>query len=109
MTHANIEDMNKSKVEAFQDVEAWMKNNKDFLDWYVVYKQSDEYKNSAAFKMSKVLRHFCSASGYYDVFISAMRKIGPSYNSYYENMLKANDIMITKIPEVKNWYGYKDD
>jgi len=103
MTDEKIQDMNKSKVEALQDVEAWMKDNKEFLDRYVQYKQSDEYKNSVSFKMSEVLRHFNSTNGYYDVFLPAMRRLSTSYNSYYDKMLKANDIMINKIPEAKTW------
>lgn len=45
------------------------------------------------------MKIFCESSGYYDVFIPAMRKLSPLYNAYYEQMLKANDKFMKNYPE----------
>lgn len=84
---------------AMQDIETFVKNNKDVLDKYRRMKQSEEYKNSPTFRLMEYMKCFCTNSGYYDVFIPAMRTLSPLYNEYYEQMLKANDIMRAVCPE----------
>ena len=41
----------------------------------------------------------CNITGYYDVFILAMRRLSPVYNEYYEQLMKANKIFVEKYPE----------
>lgn len=104
------EDMEKMKTifderdHAFENIEEFVNNNKEILDKYNEYKQSEEFKNSAAFGLMEYMKQICSANGYYDVFIPAMRKLSPLYNEYYEQMLAANEKFIKNYPEWKSSY-----
>lgn len=89
----------QSKEEAFEDIDEFVKENKEILDAYMEYKQSEEYKNSPAYKFMELMKEFCQTNGYYDVFIPAMRKLSPLYNQYYEQMLVANEEFEKKYPE----------
>lgn len=89
----------QEKVHAVQDIDEFVKNNKNILDEYQKWKQTDEYKNSPAFRLMEYMKQFCTANGYYDIFIPAMRKLSPLYNEYYEQMLRANDKFMKIYPE----------
>ena len=89
----------QGKHDAMKDINAFVKENKDVLDEYTRFKQSEEYKNSPAYRMMELMKEFCASSGYYDVFIPAMRKLSPMYNEYYEQMLVANEKFIREHPE----------
>lgn len=89
----------QGKEQAFQNIEAFVENNKEILAEYKKLKQTEEYKNSPAFRLAEYMKEFCAASGYNDVFIPAMRKLSPLYNAYYEQMLAANEIFMKIYPE----------
>lgn len=87
---------------AFKNIEEFVNNNREILDEYNKYKQSEEYKNSSAFRLMEYMKQICSANGYYDVFIPAIRKLSPLYDEYYEQMLEANEKFIKNYPEYLN-------
>ena len=89
----------QGKEEAFQNIDEFVKDNKEILDNYMTFKQSEEYKNSPAYKFMELMKEFCQTNGYYDIFIPAMRKLSPLYNQYYEQMLKADEEFMKKYPE----------
>ena len=89
----------EKRDEAIGNIEDFIKNNKDMLDKYKKIKQTDEFKNSAAFRLAEYMKQLCSANGYYDTFIPAMRKLSPQYNEYYEQLLKANELFLKSCPE----------
>ena len=94
-----INSMIQEKENAFENINEFVENNKEILDEYHKFKQSEAYKNSAAYQMMEVLKRFCDTSGYYDVFIPAMRRLSPIYDAYYVQMLKANEQFIKNYPE----------
>jgi len=89
----------QGKHDAMQNIDAFMEENKEILDEYHRFKQTDEYKNSPAYRLMELMKEFCSTSGYYDVFIPAMRRLSPLYNEYYEQMLVANEKFVREHPE----------
>ena len=89
----------QGKQDAIRDINAFVDNNKEVLDAYHSFKQTEEYKSSPAYQLMELMKEFCSSSGYYDVFIPAMRRLSPLYNEYYEQMLRANEEFIKKHPE----------
>lgn len=89
----------EAKDNAIQNIGEFVQNNKDILDEYRKFKQTDEYKNSPGFRLMEYMKQVFTTNGYYDVFIPAMRKLSPLYNEYYEQMLKANDVFIKNYPE----------
>ena len=89
----------QEKDHAMQNIDEFVNKNKEILDAYMEFKQTDTYKNSPAFRLMEYMKQICAANGYYDVFIPAMRKLSPLYNEYYEQMLRANEIMKQNYPE----------
>lgn len=94
-----ISDILQKKDHAMQNIDEFVEDHKEFLDEYKKWKQTEEFKNSPAFRLMEYMKQFCTNNGYYDVFIPAMRKISPLYNEYYEQMLKANDEFVRIYPE----------
>lgn len=89
----------QAKDDAIQDIEEFVRNNKEALDEYVKIKQTDEYKNSPPVRLMEYMKQVCSTNGYYDTFIPAMRRLSPLYDSYYEQLMKANDKFTKSYPE----------
>lgn len=94
-----INDIFEKRDNAISNIEEFIKNNKDMLEKYKEIRQTDEFKNSSAFRMAEYMKQLCSANGYYDTFIPAMRKLSPQYNEYYEQMLKANELFLKSCPD----------
>ena len=89
----------EGKEHAVQNIDDFVKNNKDILEQYKKYKQTEEYKNSPVARLMEYMKQICATNGYYDVFIPAMRKLSPTYNEYYEQMLEANEKFVKSYPE----------
>lgn len=98
-----IRDLSAGVVKSIECPEQFMLDHKETLEWYIAYKDSDEYKQSPACKLLAVTREFARTSGYYDIFIPAMRKLSPSYHEYQTQMEIANEKMIERYPEIKKW------
>lgn len=94
-----LERIMKEKDRAIQNVDEFVKNNKEMLDEYIRLKRSEEYKKLPAVRLMEYMKQVCSTNGYYDVFIPAMRKLSPLYDSYYQQLLKANSEFIERYPE----------
>lgn len=75
--------------------------NKEILDQYLAYKQSDGYKNSPAYKIMEFMKEFNSTSGYYDVFIPALKELSSSYLEYYQQLEIANKKLVAQYPEIE--------
>lgn len=88
-----------AKNRSIENIDEYVKNNKEILDQYNEYKKTDEFKNSHANRLMELMKKICTTNGYYDKFIPAMRKLSPLYNEYYEQMLKANEEFIKKYPK----------
>ena len=89
----------QEKHVAIQDMEKFVRNNKEHLDEYKKMQQTKEFKNSPAFRLMEYMKRFCANNGYYDIFIPAMRRLSSLYNEYYKQMIKANDKFIEIYPE----------
>jgi len=49
----------------------------------------------------EVMKSFGQSGGYNDIFIPAMRKLSPSYEEFYKNLLKSNEVLKERYPNVK--------
>ncbi len=94
-----INDILKRKQDAIQNIEEFVADNKEIIDKYNMIRQSEEFMQSPAFRLMEYMKSFCTSSGYYEVFIPAMRRLSPSYNAYYEQMLAANEKFAEIYPE----------
>ncbi len=96
-----IESMSLNMQTAINDFETYWENNKGSITKYVEFRKSEEYKSSLVSKFKEWFKKFGETSGYYDVFVPAMRKLSPSYNEYYEEMLELSSKIVNKIPEIE--------
>lgn len=82
----SIAGMSESVRQSLRDPEAFFSENRDTLESYFAYKQSDEFKRSPACRLETLLKEFNAASGYYDVFIPAMKALSPAYAEYHKQL-----------------------
>lgn len=88
------------KVEhAAEAPKAFLSENKDAIDSYLDYIQSEEYKTSPAFRLKELLLSFNRTSGYYDVFIPAMKKLSPAYENYCRQLEDADQLFLEQYPD----------
>lgn len=90
----------KMSVENPKD---YIMNNKERLDEYIKYKQSSEYLNYPVYKIQQILKSFNYTSGYYEVFIPAIKELSPSYAEYYMQLEASNEKLLAEYPEIMNW------
>lgn len=86
-----LDDLNKGKLIAIENSKIWLEYNKDYIEVYKEYKNTDEYKNSLIKLIEDKLKKFMQENNYYEKAIPLIRKFSKSYNAYYEKLLKANE------------------
>lgn len=96
-----ITEMIESTKKSIENPDDFLSTNKEMLEQYLAYKLSDEYKNSPTFKIMGLMKEFNSTSGYYDVFIPALKKLSSSYFEYYQQIEIANEKLLAQYPEIK--------
>ena len=99
----DINEMNDKTKQSIENPEAFLSENKELLEYYLAYMQSDEYKNSPQFQMQSLLIEFNKTSGYYDILIPALKKLSPSYSEYCKQSEIANEKLYAQYPEAKKF------
>ena len=100
----DMEKINSSIIDAINNVDVYMEENKEAIEKYFEYINSDEYKNSPAYKMKQLLLKFQQESGYYDIFIENLKILSESYREYYERLQAANKAFIDRYPQAEKIY-----
>lgn len=106
--HIGTEDISNMIEKTKQSIEhpdEFILKNKEIIEQYLSFKQSEEYKNSPVYKMQSLLKEFNNTSGYYDVFIPAMKKLSPSYAEYHKHIEMADKKLLSKYPEIAEFYN----
>ncbi len=102
----NITQMIESAKHSIENPEEFLSQNKEMLDQYLAFKLSDEFRNSPIFRIQSLLKEFNSTSGYYDIFIPAMKRLSTSYAEYYKQLEIANNKLLQQYPDMgksNNW------
>lgn len=86
-----LKDINQAKLDAVENPEKWLKDNKDTISSYESYKNSEEYQNSMIKQVQDKLKNFMKENQYYEIAIPLIRKFSKSYENYYKKLLKANE------------------
>lgn len=86
-----LDDLNKGKLIAIENLKTWLEENKDYIKAYKEYKNTDEYKNGLIKSIQDKLKKFMQENNYYEKAIPLIRKFSKSYDAYYEKLLKANE------------------
>ncbi|MDL2325396.1 MerR family transcriptional regulator, partial [Ruminococcaceae bacterium OttesenSCG-928-A16] len=95
-----IKDMVESTRKSMENPDDFLSQNKEVLEQYLAYKQSDEYKTSPAYKIMELMKEFNKTSGYYDVFIPALKQLSSSYAEYHIHIEAANEKLLAQYPEI---------
>ncbi|MCY6958676.1 MerR family transcriptional regulator [Clostridium brassicae] len=105
MEQRDMEKMNDSLLEAVDNMDVYLEDNKKNIDEYLKLRNSDEFKNSIAFKMHQSLVGFLQNNGYYDILIPNLKILSDSYREYCEKLEVANKIFVEKYPKAKDIYN----
>ncbi|KXG73833.1 hypothetical protein [Thermotalea metallivorans] len=82
----------------------YLEENKEDIEKYLEYRNSDEYKKSPACKIQQLLLKFQQESGYYDIFIENLKIFSDSYREFFEKLQAANKAFVDKYPQFDNIY-----
>ncbi|MBS6646780.1 MAG: MerR family transcriptional regulator [Clostridiaceae bacterium] len=83
---------------AICDTERYIADNKEIIEQYMQWKNSEEFKASPAYRLQELLRKLNSENGYDTIFIPAMKKLSQSYRKYHNELEKANEVFLRKYP-----------
>lgn len=84
--------LSENMQKATENPKKYFEENRENIELCKELKESEEYKSSPAFRLNEYFRKISSENGYYDIFISAMRKLSPSYEAYYKKLMEADRI-----------------
>ena len=96
---AALERLELADSAAIDDPEQYMADNADMIRRYMAFLDSDEYRASPAHALRQAMTDFCRQSGYWDVFIPAMRRLSPAYDEYQRRLARANELFLSRYPE----------
>lgn len=97
----DLEKINSEKIKAAYNIEDWLRENKENVKAYEEFLESEAYKNSILKKVRDKIRKYMIENNYYEEGIPLIRKISPSYNSYYKSLLNSNKIFLEKKGNIK--------
>ena len=100
-----MEKVNQAKTEAVEDVDKWLASHAEALQQYVTYKASPEYQASPMAKIHGLIRDYFIRSGFYDTALPLLRRISPAYEAYQQQLLRANEQLLARMPELTGENG----
>ncbi len=101
-TDDRIADVEDKQQQSIENPEKFLDDYSKEIREYQEFKESDEYLSSPyGGEVMEVMKSFGKVSGYNDIFIPAMRRLSPSYEEYYQNLLKANVVFLERFPDFK--------
>lgn len=96
----DIIEMIEHTRHSIENPDEFLSENKEMLEKYLAFRRSEEYKNSPVFKIQSLLREFNSLSGYYEIFIPAMKRLSSSYAEYQKQLEIANEKLLAQYPDI---------
>jgi len=103
-SQAGLEQMDKAFIAAIEDHEQFMQANRETLEGYLHYRNSEAYTSSPTYKMQQIMLQFQKNSGYYDIFIPNLKILSSTYRSYYDKLQAANLYFLTEFPGAERFY-----
>ncbi len=95
-----IAEMIETTKKSVENPDDFLEHNKEMLEQYLAIKQSDEYKSSPVYQIQSLLKEFNRTSGYYDIFIPALKELSYSYAEYYKQLEIANEKLSALYPDI---------
>lgn len=94
-----VEKISSTMNAAVQNPDRFLEDNREIIENYISYKESDEYKASNTYQLQELFRQFGQTSGYNDIFIPAMCRLSKSYREYHEALERANEKLMREYPQ----------
>lgn len=91
----------ESVKQSVENPDNFLSENKEILEQYLEFKRSDEYKNSPLSRIKVLLKEFNSATGYYDIFIPAMKRLSKPYADYCKQLDITSEKLLQQYPEIE--------
>ncbi|NJP40649.1 hypothetical protein HCH52_06240 [Oscillospiraceae bacterium HV4-5-C5C] len=85
--------------EALENIEAFYQQRAATLQAYLTWRQSAEWQRSPAGRLQQAWRDYLQSSGYYTVFIPALRSLSPAYEHYCQKLQATNQAFLSAHPE----------
>lgn len=104
MEEADMQRINSSIIDSVNNIDMYLEENKEDIEKYLEFRNSDEYKKSPAYKIQQLLLKFQQESGYYDIFIENLKILSDSYREFSEKLQVANKAFVNKYPQLDNIY-----
>jgi DNA-binding transcriptional MerR regulator len=104
MGEADMQRINSSIIDSVNNIDMYLEENKEDIEKYLEFRNSDEYKKSPAYKIQQLLLKFQQESGYYDIFIENLKILSDSYREFFEKLQAANKAFVNKYPQFDNIY-----
>lgn len=99
-----LKEVNESKIEAIENSEKWLEENKDTIAQYHAYKNSDKYLKSPIKSIQDKFQKYMLDNKYYEIAIPLIRKFSKSYNEYYQKLLIADKKYLYSMLNHENYY-----
>lgn len=98
---SQMKKMLESTKKSMEEPDAFLSEHNGLLERYLAYRQTEEYKSSAACRLMEHMRQFNRTSGYDDVFIPAMKQLSNSYAAYSRQLEIADEKLLLRYPEIE--------
>jgi DNA-binding transcriptional MerR regulator len=105
LEQVDMQRINSSIIDAVNNIDIYLKENKEDIEKYLEYRNSDKFKKSPTYKMQQLLLRFQQESGYYETFIENLKILSDSYRDYFGKLQVTNKTFIDKYPQVNNIYN----
>ncbi len=99
ITETDMKAALENKTRAVENIEEFLSENRQMIEDYLAFKQSEEYHNSPMFQLMTCMKQLCATNGYFDRFLPALRRLSPLYDQYYRQMLKADQRFLEQYPD----------
>ncbi len=101
ISNADIEETNKEKIKAIENADDWLDENREMLESYRSFKESEDYRNHPIVRLQERMKEHMEASGYYEIALPLMRQFSPSYDAYYQQLLVADQKFLMKHERIR--------
>lgn len=100
----DLKEMNTNLLNAIDDIDSYIVSNKQSMEEYIKFRNSEEFKSTPVYKMQQLVLDFQQSSGYYEIFITNLKILSRAYLEYSNKLQKANELFIKNYPQTEKFF-----
>lgn len=100
----DLKEMNTNLLNAIDDIDSYIVSNKQSMEEYIKFRNSEEFKSTPVYKMQQLLLDFQQSSGYYEIFITNLKNLSRAYLEYSNKLQEANELFIKNYPQTEKFF-----